>query len=73
MQQVRCKCGTVWNVEAQRTTEKQRAWEFRCPDCDEHIAGLEGDGFQKITVSGADLEEVEQSVNPFFGQRIHRS
>ena len=73
MQQPTCKCGTLWNVKFQRTAEKQRAWEFRCPDSDERIAGLEKDGFQNITVSRADLKEVEQSDNPFFRQRVRRS
>jgi hypothetical protein len=72
MQQVTCSCGTVWNVEFERSIEKQPAWEFRCPDCDEHIAGLERDGFQKISVSPADLETVEQSVNLFFGEQSRR-
>lgn len=71
MQQVTCKCA-VWNVEFERTTEKQRAWEFRCPDCDQHIAGLERDGLPKITVSREDLAEVEQSVHPFFKKKSRR-
>jgi hypothetical protein len=62
----------MWNVEFQRTTEKQRAWEFRCPDCDEHVAGLERDGFQKITVRRADFDEVPESENLFFPARTRR-
>ena len=70
MRQMICKCPkghNVWTLTEERTREKQPAHEVLCPVCKTFIAGLERDGYLKITATCED--SIEEGPNPFFPGR----